>query len=99
MIVKGLKVTKHAYWRFCNRIKKAHPEFNNQTDAMPVLLRLMTTAERCQIAYTSYINRSGRHQGDAEYYMTKCGWRFVVVTDDEGNRSLVTCERLSKRQN
>lgn len=98
MKIKGITITHHAIEQFRKRLIRAFPD-DQCKDPEKLFQKLFLKAEKKSINLNSYMNRLERHGKDAEYYITKCGWRFVVVTNEDGEKSLVTVERVNRSQN
>jgi hypothetical protein len=97
MDTQGLVITTHAHEQFVTRYNLVNGHIPR--DSTKSLNKLLRQAKRDRINAFAAINRLKRHGQEAEYYSTKCGWRFVTVQNEEGKRVLVTVERISRLQN
>ena len=96
MRLKNLTITAHARTKFLERLPWAYPDGVNDPDA--ILHKLLMKAEREIGCLGHRLYRMRIHTDKTEYYVSKCGWRFIVVNEDEV-RTLVTVERINKLQN
>ena len=99
MNINNLTITHHAKDRFMDRLTKSHHDMVKNPERL--FLKLLKQSYPINgINPGSLLNRLNRHDNiPVLYFRTKCGWRFVISEDEEGNRTLLTVERMARYQN
>jgi hypothetical protein len=100
MNTSNLIITDHARARFMERMDTAYPDgVRNPEMLFKKLLEKSIRDNRFGMAKISRLIKHANSGKDTSYYVTKCGWRFVVTDLEEGKRLLVTVERINPAQN
>ena len=96
--VRHLKFSNHAVKQFKRRYLKIYPQCKKNLDG--AMLELARKARATPVNLRHFQKRDQQYGTDTDYYTTQCGWRFVVVYDQEQDETtVVTIERMSPDQN